>query len=305
MEGKKDNKLVLGIIIGLIIAAIVGLGTYIVMDKVVFNKNNDEEKNNKKETGLYKFADNYVLTQKDKEDIAKIITESGNIGNDKVDVNSIKISNIEKHDYVIIVEFTTQNNGSAYAWVYKVDGKINAEFAGTGWLSDANGTDVDKFENNLKTKYGITTSTPTPTATPVSTEKEVSIDDASVQQVANDFSIYGKKTEVRGLYTSEQMNNIIGCVDLSKATTTDNTMNIYVKMAFLHDVNSDPMANYDVANYYTDNTKSVLVESIQNVEFSKECDKVNFTNEKYPTYVYKFAKDSTGNYTYTSVEKVK
>lgn len=44
MEEKKESKLGLGILIGLLIAAVVGLGTFIVYDKVISNDKKDNEK---------------------------------------------------------------------------------------------------------------------------------------------------------------------------------------------------------------------------------------------------------------------
>ena len=50
MEEKKESKLGLGIVIGLLIAAVVGLGTFIIYDKVISNDKKDNNKTNDKIT---------------------------------------------------------------------------------------------------------------------------------------------------------------------------------------------------------------------------------------------------------------
>lgn len=50
MEEKKESKLGLGIIIGLLVAAVVGLGVFVLFDKVIFDKEDDNKTNEVKPT---------------------------------------------------------------------------------------------------------------------------------------------------------------------------------------------------------------------------------------------------------------
>ena len=156
---KKTNKGLISLVVALTII-VLGLGGYIVYDKVLnIDKNNKEAnvkkcKNNEDATeeksiedntveqdtatcALYKFDSNYQLTDSDKEQIVASINKMEGMGNEKVDASTINVT--KRSNYILYITFETVNKTGNYEFggiVFKVNKTFKAYTIGSGYDSD-------------------------------------------------------------------------------------------------------------------------------------------------------------------------
>ena len=147
MENNKSNKGLVGLVIVLIIL-VLGLGGYIVYDKVL-NKDKEtnqvqkvseptvtptEESTAQNNCDLYKFDNTYQLTDSDKKEIAESIEKMKAMNNEKVDINTIKVTGV--NDYYLFTSFETVNKEGNYefgALVFKVNNTFKCWNIGSGY----------------------------------------------------------------------------------------------------------------------------------------------------------------------------
>ena len=160
LQKKNSGNTVLGIVIGLLLAAVVGLGAYFV-SKEFLNKDNKENgnvttpvvtatptpvstPNNIKDKCVLTNFDKYELTADDKNQIANIVNNDSHIGQCEMDASSIKLVN--SYGYYAHFSANTKCNGQDYDTIkilaYKVKDEFEVYTFGSGWLN----TD----EENLK-----------------------------------------------------------------------------------------------------------------------------------------------------------
>ncbi len=156
---KKTNKGLIGLVIALTII-VLGLGGYIVYDKVLNTDKNNKEVNIKKgesngdateeksiedntleqntaTCALYKFDSNYQLTDSDKEQIAASINKMEAMNNEKVDASTINVT--KRSNYILYIEFETVNKTGNYELsgiVFKVNNTFKAYTIGSGYDSN-------------------------------------------------------------------------------------------------------------------------------------------------------------------------
>ena len=146
-EIKKTNNKLVTIVITILIILVLGLGSFIVYDKVLSKDNNivketntEEQKDNTNtiegECPFYKFDENYVLTDKDKQEIIESL-DTLNAGFTNIDINSIeKTSNTS--GYQIDLKFKAKDNPDSplVAIGFKVNNKFKVITAGSGYTAD-------------------------------------------------------------------------------------------------------------------------------------------------------------------------
>ena len=156
---KKKNKGLIGLV-AILIIMVLGLGGYIVYDKVLNTGKNNKEANVKKcknnedvtkeksiedntveqdtdTCALYKFDSNYQLTDSDKEQIVASINKMEGMGNEKVDASTINVA--KRSNYILYITFETVNKTGNYevcGIVFKVNNTFKAYTIGSGYVSD-------------------------------------------------------------------------------------------------------------------------------------------------------------------------
>lgn len=150
MEKNKGNKGLVGLVVVLIIM-VLGLGGYIVYDKVL-DKDKEtrqvqevsepivqptEESTKPESCALYKFDKDYQLTENDKKEIAESIENMKAMNNEKVDINTIKVTEVE--DYYLFTALETISKEGNYkfgALVFKVNNKFKCYTFGSGYTKE-------------------------------------------------------------------------------------------------------------------------------------------------------------------------
>ena len=160
-EVKKTNNKLVTIVITILIILVLGLGSFIVYDKVLSKDNNivkennteeqkdnnvvkedntEEQKDNTNTTEgecpFYKFDENYVLTDKDKQEIIESL-DTLNAGFTNIDSDSMEGKTSSINGYWVGLTFKAKDNpGSTLSAIgFKVNNKFKVITAGSGFIS--------------------------------------------------------------------------------------------------------------------------------------------------------------------------